>query len=307
MNNKSKISMRYFKNCSLEPDFTIWLSKFDNISYIEKLINKKIIKIQPELPIGNDSLDIYAETEDGKIVAIENQYGIADNAHFGKLLEYASYVDADIVVLISESVDEEHFKIMPWLNDFGTKQFYHIIVEYYKNDENPTFHIANDNDIVTRNKKGGATSKPSKAQYYEEFWKVFEEEALKKHPSFSEDFSYILNDEDAITLTIKKGGNTKPYSLNVFFRAKKATLGAEIQFKKRYHNHYEYMEKQKDSFISLYGSNVEFKSLKTNPTIQPVPFKASITNRSKYIEYAQELIDMIYKLVDVASNFDEIY
>lgn len=307
MNDSAKTSMRYFKNCSLEPDFTIWLSKLENISCIEKLINNKIVKTQPEYPIGNDSLDIYAKTEDGKIVAIENQYGIADNEHFGKLLEYASNINADIIILISESVDEEHFKIMPWLNCLGTKQFYHIIVEYYKNDEKPTFHIVNDNDIIKRNKKGGASSKPSMAKYYKEFWEVFEEEALKKYPSFSEDFSYTLNDEDAITLTIKKGGNAKPYSLNVFFRAKKATLGAEIQFKKRYHNHYEYMEKQKDSFISLYGSNVEFKSLKTNPTIQPVPFKASITNRSKYIEYAQELIDMIYKLVETASNFDEIY
>lgn len=291
----------------MEPDFTIWLAKSENIHYIEALINKKITMIQPEKGIGNDSLDIFGETEDGCRIAIENQYYVADNDHFGKLLEYASCVDADIIILISESVDKEHFKIMSWLNENSNKKFYHIIAEYYEGEKEPQFHILNDSDMKTRRKRGGGTAKSSNATNYRVFWKLFEKVALEQYPSFKEDFSYKLEDkdDDAVTLTLKP---KKHYSLNVYFRKSvEKGAGAELQFTKRNRAYYEFMKEKRKEFIELYGSDdVEFRSLANNPTIKPKRIKASITNDEKYEIYAKEMIEMIYKLKNVASQFDEI-
>lgn len=301
---KKKLTLRDF--CNMEPDFTIWLAKSENIHYIEALINKKITEIQPEYGIGNDSLDIYGKTEDGCIIAIENQYHVADNDHFGKLLEYASNVNADIIILISESVYKEHFGIMSWLNANSDKMFYHIIAEYYEGEKEPQFHILNDNDIKKRRKRGGGTSKPSNAKNYRKFWELFEKVALDQYPSFKEDFSYRLEDkdDDAVTLTLKP---TKHYSLNVYFRKSvEKGAGAELQFTKRNRAYYDFMEEKKKEFIELYGSNVEFRALDNNPTIKPERIKASITNGEKYEIYAKEMIEMIYKLKNVASQFDEI-
>lgn len=262
--------------------------------------------VQPQKDIGNDFLDIYGKTEDGYVIAIENQYHVADNDHFGKLLEYASYVDADIIVLISESVDEEHFRIMSWLNDNSDKMFYHIIAEYYEGDKEPKFHILDNSDVKIRRKRGGGAAKSSNAANYRVFWKLFEKVALEQYPSFKEDFSYNLEDkdDDAITLTFKP---KKHYSLNVYFRKSvEKGAGAELQFSKRNRAYYDFMQEQRDKFFELYGDDVEFRSLGKNPTIKPKRIKASITNTQKYEIYAKEMIDMIYKLKDVARQFDEI-
>lgn len=299
-----KLTLRDFRD--MEPDFTIWLAKSENIHHIEKLINKRITMIQPEWVIRNDSLDIFGKTEDGCVIAIENQYHVADNDHFGKLLEYASYVNADIIILISESVDEEHFKIMSWLNNNSDKMFYHIIAEYYEGEKEPQFHILNNSDVKIRRKRGGGTSKPSNATNYRTFWKLFEKVALEQYPSFKEDFSYNLEDkdDDAVTLTFKP---KKHYSLNVYFRKSvEKGAGAELQFSKRNRAYYEFMEEKKTEFVELYGSNVEFRPLANNPTIKPERIKASITNEEKYEIYAKEMVEMIYKLKKVARQFDEI-
>ena len=301
---RKQLTLRDFYN--IENDFTIWLANLENIHHIEDLINKRITMVQPQKDIGNDFLDIYGKTEDGYVIAIENQYHVADNDHFGKLLEYASYVDADIIVLISESVDEEHFRIMSWLNDNSDKMFYHIIAEYYEGDKEPKFHILDNSDVKIRRKRGGGAAKSSNAANYRVFWKLFEKVALEQYPSFKEDFSYNLEDkdDDAITLTFKP---KKHYSLNVYFRKSvEKGAGAELQFSKRNRAYYDFMQEQRDKFFELYGDDVEFRSLGKNPTIKPKRIKASITNTQKYEIYAKEMIDMIYKLKDVARQFDEI-
>lgn len=299
-----KLTLRDF--CDMETDFTQWLAKLENIHHIEDLINKRITKVQSEKNIGNDSLDIYAETEDKCRIAIENQYHVADNDHFGKLLEYASNVDAHIIILVSESVDEEHFRIMSWLNDNSDREFYHVIAEYYEGDKEPKFHILDSSDVKVRRKRSGGTAKPSNAANYRAFWKVFEKVALEQYPSFKEDFSYNLKDkdDDAITLTFK---HRKNYSLNVYFRKSiKKGAGAELQFSKRKKDYYEHIETNKEKFIQYYGDDVEFRSFGSNPTIKPISIKASITNTEKYEIYAKEMIEMIYRLKNVASHFDEI-
>jgi len=69
-----------------------------------------------EVPVGGFSLDIRAQTDDNRIVAIENQYGRSDHDHLGKAITYASGVAADVVIWIAEEFTVPHLDAMRWLN-----------------------------------------------------------------------------------------------------------------------------------------------------------------------------------------------
>jgi hypothetical protein len=76
----------------------------------------RIIAQHTEIPVGMFSLDIQCSTADGRTVAIENQYGRSNHSHLGQVITYASGIDADVVVWISEAFAEPHLEALRWLN-----------------------------------------------------------------------------------------------------------------------------------------------------------------------------------------------
>lgn len=65
---------------------------------------------------GHRSLDILAETTDGRRVAIENQYGAADHDHLTRGLAYAVATDSKALVVIAEDHRDEFISIANYLN-----------------------------------------------------------------------------------------------------------------------------------------------------------------------------------------------
>lgn len=68
---------------------------------------------------GNRSLDILAETPDGRRVAIENQYGEGDHDHLTRGLAYAVATDAAALVVIAENHRDEFVSVADYLNEVG--------------------------------------------------------------------------------------------------------------------------------------------------------------------------------------------
>ncbi len=66
---------------------------------------------------GNRSLDILAETVDGRRVAIENQYHTADHDHLTRGLAYAVATDSRALVVIAEDHREEFISVADYLNE----------------------------------------------------------------------------------------------------------------------------------------------------------------------------------------------
>ncbi len=65
---------------------------------------------------GGRSLDILAKTDDGRLVAIENQYGRADHDHLTRGLAYAVAVGAAGLVIIAEEHRDEFVSVADYLN-----------------------------------------------------------------------------------------------------------------------------------------------------------------------------------------------
>lgn len=101
---------------SKEEEFSDWL--VENIDILEEKIGVELEEIEREYQIGSYFADIVArDTNSGEMVIIENQFEKTNHDHLGKILTYASGVDAKIVVWIAEKFSEEHSQALTWLNE----------------------------------------------------------------------------------------------------------------------------------------------------------------------------------------------
>ncbi len=168
-------------------DFTGWLSQKENLELLAEELGVQLELIEREQRIGDYSADLVAkipnpdaDVED--IVIIENMLEKSDHDHLGKMITYASGVDAKIVVLICKDLRDEHRTAINWLNriNSGKVKFFAIKVEAYRIDNSnpaPAFSILCQPDewakIQRSNVEAIGTITETKKQQYE-FWKSFE-------------------------------------------------------------------------------------------------------------------------------------
>lgn len=93
-------------------DFTPWLAdaiETEEMSHIEDVLGLDLEVTETEKSAGKYNVDIVAEVVgDGRQVMIENQLKSSDHDHLGKSITYAAGVDADIIVWISPTFNDEH-------------------------------------------------------------------------------------------------------------------------------------------------------------------------------------------------------
>lgn len=107
-------------------NFTPWLCQPGNLSILSEALGMGPDSLEfeaTEKSIGPFFADIICrDTADNSRVLIENQFGASDHDHLGKLLTYASGLDARTIVLIGERIREEHRAALDWLNDITDEQ-----------------------------------------------------------------------------------------------------------------------------------------------------------------------------------------
>jgi hypothetical protein len=108
--------------------FTPWLA--DNIDLLADELGIGVLSVkQREFAVGAYSLDILAETADGRRIAIENQLEASDHRHLGQCLTYASGVGAWAVVWLVARFCEEHRSALDWLNQNTNENVHFFGVE----------------------------------------------------------------------------------------------------------------------------------------------------------------------------------
>ncbi|MEM8787698.1 MAG: DUF4268 domain-containing protein [Pseudomonadota bacterium] len=132
--------------------FTPWLAQPENLSLLSQSMGygRDGLELEAvEANVGAFRADILARDTNspaGERVLIENQFGRSDHDHLGKLITYASGLDAHTVLLISEEIREEHRSAIDWLNRITSDahRFFAVKVELWRIGESlpaPRFEV----------------------------------------------------------------------------------------------------------------------------------------------------------------------
>lgn len=164
-------------------DFSKWLASEENISELGDTLNLSLTDIQTEQFVGSYRCDIICKDDVmGKSVLIENQLEQTNHDHLGKIITYASGLNASVVVWIVAEAREEHASAIEWLNKHTDDDvaFFLIEIHAYKigdSDPAPMFKIIEQPNDFARSVKAAVTKgELSEAQIKrQEFWTQFNE------------------------------------------------------------------------------------------------------------------------------------
>ncbi|EMY69843.1 DUF4268 domain-containing protein [Leptospira vanthielii] len=127
--------------------FTPWLSKQENLVVLSDEIGIDLELEGIEVHIGNYKADIVCRdiSNDQKII-IENQLEKSNHDHLGKIITYASGIDAFTIIWICSLITEEHRQAIDWLNQNTIEdiRFFAIEIELWQIDQSnpaPKFNI----------------------------------------------------------------------------------------------------------------------------------------------------------------------
>ncbi len=164
-------------------DFSKWLAGEENIKELGDTLNLALTDVETEKFVGNYRCDILCKDEiTGKVVLIENQLEATNHDHLGKIITYASGLDAAVVVWIVASARQEHASAIEWLNKHTSDDLSFFLIEVHaytigNSDPAPMFKIIEQpNDFAKSVKAISKNSELSVAQQNRlEFWTQFNE------------------------------------------------------------------------------------------------------------------------------------
>ena len=130
-------------------DFTEWLSKQENLDLLSDEIGIEISLVEKEASVGRFNVDILAEESNtGRKVIIENQLEKTDHDHLGKIITYASGLEANIIIWIVKEALEEHQQALSWLNENTDSDLSFFLIQIDDSNYAPKINVIQMNNIV---------------------------------------------------------------------------------------------------------------------------------------------------------------
>lgn len=162
-------------------DFSKWLASENNIKELGDTLNLSLTDVETEKFVGNYRCDILCRDElTGKSVLIENQLEPTNHDHLGKIITYASGLDASVVVWIVANAREEHASAIEWLNKHTDDSVSFFLLEIHAytigdSEPAPQFRIVEQpNDFAKTVKELSHKGNLNDSQTYRlEFWNMF--------------------------------------------------------------------------------------------------------------------------------------
>ena len=174
-------------------DFSKWLASESNIQELGEVLNLSLTNVETEKFVGNYRCDILCQDElTGKTVLIENQLEPTNHDHLGKIITYASGLDAAVVVWIVAEAREEHASAIQWLNKHTDEDVSFFLLEIHaytigNSEPAPQFRIVEQpNDFVKTVKSLSHKGDLSDAETHRlEFWTMFNDVIDKRGKPFN--------------------------------------------------------------------------------------------------------------------------
>ena len=152
-------------------DFSNWLSKESNLEYLNEILGLTLTDVDKEVYVGPYRCDLVAKDEtSGITVIVENQLEGTNHDHLGKIITYASGLDAKVMVWIVKEAKEEHRAAIEWLNNNTNNDINFFLIEIHAyrigdSDPAPKFEVVEKpNDFVKRSKAKPEDSDLNKSQ-----------------------------------------------------------------------------------------------------------------------------------------------
>ena len=152
-------------------DFSKWLAKNENIEILNDVLGLTLTDIEVEANVVSYRCDLVATDETTGIkVIIENQLESSNHDHLGKIITYASGLDAKVIVWIVTNAREEHRSAMEWLNNNTNKEINFFLIELHayrigNSLPAPKFEIVEKpNDFIKNAKRTGGSDDMNRSQ-----------------------------------------------------------------------------------------------------------------------------------------------
>lgn len=289
-------------------DFTSWLSKEENIQILSEELNSiSISVIDTEHKVGSFSVDILAEEEEsGKKIIIENQLEKTDHDHLGKLITYASGMDAKYIIWITSEARDEHRSAVEWLNKVTNDDLYFFLVriEAWKIGDSkvaPKFMIIEEPNAWSKAVKIQRTSDDLTGARLNriEFWNVLND-AIDK-------YSNVFNTKKASTdhwfnLPI----NTSKAHISINLMQKEKNIRIEILIpndKKLYHK----LHSVKESFEKDLGYSLEWNEGEgiKRATIYTIISNFDVNDKDSWASVAKQIVITSEKIRKVFIKYNK--
>ncbi len=263
-------------------DFTNWLAEEENLSLLSDDLGMDLELEGVEVAVGPYKADIVARdvSSDTRVV-IENQLEKTNHDHLGKILTYASGLDASIMVWIAREFSEEHRRAFDFINEQASPnlQCYGIEIELWKignSSPAPQFKIVSrPNEYTTEIKTDLSSSNLTETKaLYLDLWN-----GLKKY--------YI---EKGTTLKIRKPrpqqwfaiavGRSK-FQISLTASAQHNRIGCEIYIRgKNAKTAFKLLEEKKEHVEKTLGE-IEWQELPDKQDCRIVLYKYNIDIRDR--------------------------
>ena len=231
-------------------DFSEWLSQEPNIEYLNEILGLNLTDIKKEVFVGAYRCDLLAKDEmSDTTIIIENQLECSDHNHLGKIITYASGLNAKVIVWIVKEAREEHRSAIEWLNNITDPDlnFFLIEIHAYKignSDPAPKFEIIEEPNGYRKNTKvGNVLNETSKiSQEHLIFWNQLNDVVIANNNPFN---AKKATTRHYYTIGI---GTSKAY-MSITLMDKESQIGIEL-----------YIPDNKELYDSLYACKDEIEN-----------------------------------------------
>ena len=286
-------------------DFSKWLSAEDNMQELGNVLNLSLSDIETEKFVGSYRCDILCRDEiTGRVVLIENQLEQTNHDHLGKILTYASGLDASVVVWVVASARDEHASAIEWLNKHTDDSISFFLLEIHayrigNSEPAPQFKIIEQpNDFVKTVKRIAQDKSVNESQSRRlEFWTQFNDILEQRGKPF--------NKRKATTdhwYSVAVGSSECQISIDLVNKDHKIRVGLWISDNK---DRFDYMRQHKEEIEAAMGFQLFWQRLDNKKSslictyIKGLDFKA----QDNYPELMNEAIDLVVKMRDVLKKY----
>lgn len=286
-------------------DFSKWLATEENIKELGDALNLSLTDVETEKFVGNYRCDILCKDEiTGKMVLIENQLEPTNHDHLGKIITYASGLDAAVVVWIVASARDEHASAIEWLNKHTDDEisFFLMEVHAYKIGDSapaPQFKIIEQpNDFVKIVKAVSKNSDMNESQKNRlEFWTQFNEVVDSQGKPF--------NKRKATTdhwYNVAIGSSDASISIDLVNKEHKIRVSLWINDNK---DIFDALFQRKDEIETALGFGLEWNRLDNKKAsyictyIKGLDFK----KQDNYPMLMEQIVDLVLKMRNVFPKF----